>query len=231
MPTEPSIAPWNDTARRYPGQPALHDLVHGQAARTPDAVAVVAEGEQLSYAELVGRADQLANLLVSRGIGPESRVGVYLHRGGDLVVALLGILTAGAAYVPLDPEYPAQRIAFLVTDAELDIVVTDPDLPFLAELDGTVSAVSVRRETTGWSARAPQVTVDAEHPAYVIYTSGSTGRPKGVVVPHRGIVNWSAGGWTRIRWVPPTGCSRRPRTASTSRCRRSSAPWPPVRAW
>ncbi|WP_326563699.1 amino acid adenylation domain-containing protein [Micromonospora peucetia] len=193
MPTEPSIAPWNDTARRYPGQPALHDLVHGQAARTPDAVAVVAEGEQLSYAELVGRADQLANLLVSRGIGPESRVGVYLHRGGDLVVALLGILTAGAAYVPLDPEYPAQRIAFLVTDAELDIVVTDPDLPFLAELDGTVSAVSVRRETTGWSARAPQVTVDAEHPAYVIYTSGSTGRPKGVVVPHRGIVN-------RVRW-------------------------------
>ncbi|MGK5518171.1 amino acid adenylation domain-containing protein [Micromonospora sp. URMC 107] len=193
MPTEPGVAPWNDTARTYPGQPALHELVHGQAARTPDAVAVHTERGRLSYAELVGRANQLANLLLARGIGPESRVGVCLHRGGDMVVALLGVLTAGAAYVPLDPEYPAQRIAFLVADAGLDTVVAEADLPVPAGSDRPVTTVSVSRGTTGWPTRAPQVTVDAEHPAYVIYTSGSTGRPKGVVMPHRGIVN-------RIRW-------------------------------
>ncbi|MEH1017093.1 amino acid adenylation domain-containing protein [Micromonospora sp. CPCC 206060] len=193
MPTEPSVAPWNDTAVTYPGQPALHELVHGQAARTPDAVAVVADREQLSYADLVGRANQLANLLVARGIGPESRVGVCLHRGTDMVVALLGILTAGAGYVPLDPEYPAQRIAFMVADAQLDTVVTDPDLPVLAELDRAVDIVSVGRDTAGWPTGVPQVAVDPDHPAYVIYTSGSTGRPKGVVMPHRGIVN-------RVRW-------------------------------
>ncbi|MEU6074068.1 amino acid adenylation domain-containing protein [Micromonospora sp. NPDC047074] len=193
MPTEPSVAPWNDTAREYPGQPALHELVHGRAARTPEAVAVVTEREQLSYADLVGRANQLANLLVARGVGPESRVGVCLHRGGDMVVALLGILTAGAAYVPLDPEHPAQRIAFLVADAGLDTVLADPGLPVPAEAGRSVTAVSVSQATTGWPARAPGVTVDPEHPAYVIYTSGSTGRPKGVVIPHRAIVN-------RIRW-------------------------------
>lgn len=147
MPTEPGVAPWNDTARSYPGQPALHELVHGQAAHTPAAVAVVTEREQLSYAELVRRADQLADLLVSRGVGPESRVGVCLHRSGDLVVALLGVLTAGAAYVPLDPEHPARRISLLVADAGLDTVVTDPGLPALAEAGRSVATVSVGRET------------------------------------------------------------------------------------
>ncbi|MEW2378679.1 amino acid adenylation domain-containing protein [Micromonospora sp. NPDC047812] len=193
MPTEPGVAPWNDTARRYPGRPALHELVHEQAARTPGAVAVVTEHGRLSYAELVGRADRLADVLVSRGIGPESRVGVCLHRGGDMVVALLGVLTAGAAYVPLEPEHPARRLAFLVTDAGLDTVVADPDLPVLAEAGRSVATVSVSRATSGRPARAPRVTVDPEHPAYVIYTSGSTGRPKGVVIPHRAIVN-------RVRW-------------------------------
>lgn len=193
MPTEPGVAPWNDTARSYPGQPALHELVHGQAARTPDAVAVVTERDQLSYAELVGRADRLADLLVARGVGPESRVGVCLPRSGNLVVALLGVLTAGAAYVPLDPEHPARRIALLVADAGLDTVVADPGLPALAEAGRSVATLPVGRETPGRPARAPRVTVDADHPAYVIYTSGSTGRPKGVVIPHRAIVN-------RVRW-------------------------------
>ncbi|MEH1098255.1 amino acid adenylation domain-containing protein [Micromonospora sp. CPCC 205561] len=193
MPTESSVAPWNDTARSYPGQPTLHELVHRRAARTPDAVAVVTERERLSYAELAGRANQLADLLLARGIGPESRVGVCLHRGGDLVVALLGVLTAGAAYVPLDPEYPARRIAFLVADAGLDTVLAEPDLPVLAESGRPLATVSVGRETVGRPTRTPRVAVDPEHPAYVIYTSGSTGRPKGVVMPHRGIVN-------RIRW-------------------------------
>ncbi|MFG1779652.1 amino acid adenylation domain-containing protein [Micromonospora sp. NPDC049048] len=193
MPTEPAVAPWNDTATPYPGQPALHELVHGQAARTPDAVAVVTEREQLSYAELVGRANRLADQLVARGVGPESRVGVCLHRGGDMVVALLGILTAGAAYVPLDPDHPPRRLALLVADAGLHTLVADPDLPTLTEAGRNVATVSVTREGTGWPAPAPQVAVDAEHPAYVLYTSGSTGRPKGVVVPHRAIVN-------RVRW-------------------------------
>ena len=193
MPTESSVAPWNDTEVAYPGEERLHELVHAQAARTPNAVAVVAGADRLTYAELVGRANQLAHLLAARGIGPESRVGVCLHRGTGMVTALLGILTAGAAYVPLDPEYPAQRIAFMLSDAQLDTVVTDPDLPVWAGLERPAHTVAVGRDSHDRPTRTPPVSVDPDNPAYVIYTSGSTGRPKGVVMPHRGIVN-------RIRW-------------------------------
>ncbi|MFI9814178.1 non-ribosomal peptide synthetase [Saccharothrix variisporea] len=151
----------------------LAELLTTKAARTPDAVAVVFEGTSLTYAELDARAAELAGRLAARGVGPGHVVGVRMDRSLELVVALLGVLKAGAAYLPLDPSYPADRLAMMVEDAR-PTVVLEPGL-----LDGEVAEV-----------RPP----GAGDAAYVIYTSGSTGRPKGVVVEHRAIVN-------RLLWM------------------------------
>ncbi|MFE0461112.1 amino acid adenylation domain-containing protein [Kitasatospora sp. NPDC058965] len=183
---------WNATDRPYPTG-TLAGLFEAQAARTPDAVAVVGAGEELTYRQLDDRAGQLARRLRARGVGPESVVGVCLHRGPDLVVALLGVLKAGGAYLPLDPEYPAQRLAFMLADSGARLVVTDAALaPPAAGRDvEPVLLDAVEERSDPLPAAAP---VRPEHPAYVIYTSGSTGRPKGVLVEHRAIVN-------RLHWM------------------------------
>ncbi|WP_327285881.1 non-ribosomal peptide synthetase [Streptomyces sp. NBC_01205] len=166
----------NATGRPVPDT-TLPALFAGQVARTPDAVALVHDGAALTYAELDARANGLAHWLRSRGAGPESIVAVSLPRSFDLVVALLAVLKSGAAYLPLDADYPAQRIAYMVEDAT----------PLL-----TLDALP---DTSGLPQTCPDGPVaQPHHPAYVIYTSGSTGRPKGVVVPHQGIVN-------RLLWM------------------------------
>jgi natural product biosynthesis luciferase-like monooxygenase protein/amino acid adenylation domain-containing protein/FkbM family methyltransferase len=163
-----------------------------QARRTPDAPALVAAGETLSYGELAARANRLAHRLRAAGIGPESRVGLLLDRSASMVAAMLGVLRAGGAYVPLDPAYPADRVRFVAQDAGLALVLADeeparrfPDLgvPVLAPEAGA---------DEGWSDAEPAWTVGGENPAYVIYTSGSTGRPKGVVVQHRNVAAFCA---------------------------------------
>ncbi|MFJ8910220.1 non-ribosomal peptide synthase/polyketide synthase [Amycolatopsis sp. NPDC102389] len=166
---------WNDTAHDVPAT-TLPELFEAQVARTPDAVAVVFEGFELSYAEFNAQANRLARWLVERGVGTESVVAVSLPRSIDLVVALYAVHKAGAAYLPLDTDYPADRIAFMLEDAAPTVV-----LDKLPVMDG-YSGENLGRE------------MDAASPAYVIYTSGSTGRPKGVVVPHEGIVN-------RLLWM------------------------------
>ncbi|MEV4517463.1 non-ribosomal peptide synthase/polyketide synthase, partial [Dactylosporangium sp. NPDC049525] len=160
---------WNDTAVDVPAD-TLPGLFAAQVARTPDAPAVVFEGESVSYAELDGRANRLARLLMSRGVGADSVVGVRLPRGVDMVVALLAVVKAGGAYLPIDPDLPAERVAFMVADA------------------GAVCVVS-EVESEGLPGADPGVRVVPAQAAYVIYTSGSTGVPKGVVVSHAGIVN------------------------------------------
>ncbi|MGV4982340.1 amino acid adenylation domain-containing protein [Streptomyces sp. NRAIS4] len=162
----------------------LPALFAAQAARTPDAVAVVHEGESLTYAELNARANRLAHLLIARGAGPEKTVALALPRSADLVVALLGVVKSGAAYLPLDPDYPAERLAYMLDDARPFVTVTAP---------GTDIAAGDVLTPDAWSdpalpATDPDVPLDPAHPAYVIYTSGSTGRPKGVVVPHGNVV-------------------------------------------
>ncbi|MFI0712154.1 amino acid adenylation domain-containing protein [Streptomyces inhibens] len=164
--------------------------------RSPDAVALVSDAGSLTYGELEERANRLARLLVGRGVGPESLVAVAVPRSAELVVALLGVLKAGGAYLPVDPEYPAERIAFLLADARPVVVLTVAELadalPSGAECV-VMDSAGVRRELAALSAAAVS---DAErsaplrssNAAYVIYTSGSTGRPKGVVVPHRNVV-------------------------------------------
>ncbi|PYC87463.1 non-ribosomal peptide synthetase [Streptomyces tateyamensis] len=179
---------WNDTARPYPTG-TLATLFEAQAARTPQAPAVRFEGTELSYRELDEQAEQLARRLRARGVGPESVVGVCLHRGPGLVAALLGILKAGGAYLPLDPDYPAQRLAYMLADSGARLVVTDPELaPAGAEPVYLDAAEELPQPLP-----AP-VPAGPGHPAYVIYTSGSTGNPKGVLVEHRAIVN-------RLHWM------------------------------
>ncbi|MER5793880.1 non-ribosomal peptide synthase/polyketide synthase [Streptomyces sp. NPDC001980] len=169
---------WNDTARPVPDL-TLPELFRAQAARTPDATALVFEEQRLTYAELDARVEHTARVLAGLGAGPERTVAVALPRSADLVVALLATHRAGAAYLPLDPDHPADRLALMVEDARPVCVIRDA-LP------------------TGPEAALP-TSYDPRHPAYVIYTSGSTGRPKGVVVPHAGIVN-------RLLWMQDAYC-------------------------
>ncbi|MFI9162702.1 amino acid adenylation domain-containing protein [Kitasatospora aureofaciens] len=186
------LVEWNDTTGVVPGV-TLPELFAAQVARTPDAVAVVFEGVELSYAELDARANRLARLLTGRGVGPESVVGVVMERGVELVVSLLGVLKAGAAYLPVDPEYPAERIAFTLADAgavcalaQQTMASVVPGHAPVVVLDSPATAAELAELDAG------PVTGNGlmpSHPAYVIYTSGSTGRPKGVVVAHSGIVN------------------------------------------
>ncbi|MFC9133443.1 amino acid adenylation domain-containing protein, partial [Streptomyces sp. NPDC057099] len=194
------LTQWNDTATEI-APATLPELFQAQVSRTPDATAIVTDVFELSYAELDVRTNRFARLLVRQGVGPESVVGVCLERGADMVVALLGVLKAGAAYLPLDPEHPAERVAAVVEDAGAAVVVTAtgaagvlPEGMSRVVLDDP--AVAARLADLD----SDPVTADERggpllpgHPAYVIFTSGSTGRPKGVVVPHAGIVNRLSG--------------------------------------
>ncbi|MFD5462148.1 amino acid adenylation domain-containing protein, partial [Kitasatospora sp. NPDC127059] len=169
----------------------LPELFAAQAALTPQAVAVVHRDERIDYAELDARANRLAQVLTSRGVGPERLVALALPRSVELVVAVLAVLKAGGAYVPIDPDYPADRIAYTLRDSAPALLLTttaaaarlpDPDVPLLL-LDTPETAAELRRAP----ALAPAPALGPDHPAYVIYTSGSTGRPKGVVIPHRNV--------------------------------------------
>ncbi|MEV0002880.1 amino acid adenylation domain-containing protein [Micromonospora sp. NPDC050980] len=188
-----------DTAHDVPVTTVV-DEVQRQAAATPDAAALVGDGVTLSYAELNTAANRLARLLVARGVGPETRVALLLPRSCELVVAMLGVLKAGAAYVPVDPAYPAGRIAYLLSDATPALVVATPDTVASAGgdalvLDGEVGADQPGGDLTDADRVAP---LRPGHPAYVLHTSGSTGRPKGVVVEHRAVTGYLA--WARATY-------------------------------
>jgi amino acid adenylation domain-containing protein len=182
----------NQTARAYPPPLCLHELIEAQAERTPEATAVVGQDGALTYRQLQQRANQLARHLLQLGVQAEDLVGVYLDRSAEMVAALLGILKAGAAYLPLDPLFPPERIALMLDDAHSPLIVTQQRLreelpPHQAQvvcLDGD------RQQIAGRSAERPAMAVAAEQLAYVIYTSGSTGKPKGVQIPHAAVVNF-----------------------------------------
>ncbi|HZS19595.1 MAG TPA: amino acid adenylation domain-containing protein, partial [Pseudonocardiaceae bacterium] len=190
---------WNDTAREVPGA-TVPEGFSAQVARTPDAVAVVAGHEQLSYAELNAKANRLARLLIGRGIGPEQFVGLALPRSADMIVALLAVAKAGAAYLPIDPKYPSARIDFICSDAKPAVVLsageTSACLPadvarLVLDDPETVAAVAGQSgdEVTDADRVTPLV---PSHAAYAIYTSGSTGLPKAVVVAHRSVADLAA---------------------------------------
>jgi amino acid adenylation domain-containing protein len=184
-----AVRPWSTADR-------AHDLVFAQIARTPDAVAVELEGKSLTYRELGARARALGEKLRAGGVKRGELVGLCVERGPDMLVGLLGILEAGAAYVPLDPGYPAERLAFMVEDARMPALVTESalakDLPFAKPGSGALREVvlvdTVSPASGALSARG-EGPAGPEDPCYVIYTSGSTGKPKGVLVPHRAVAN------------------------------------------
>jgi amino acid adenylation domain-containing protein len=198
------VAGWNDTAQAVPAV-TLPGLFEAQAARTPEAVAVVSGDARLSYGELNARANRLARLLVAHGAGPESVAAVVMERSAELVVALLGVLKAGAAYLPVDPDYPAARIGYLLADARPVVVLATALTAH--RLNGQVAAPVLVADELGLAAQLARMDaadlgeVDRigrlrpEHLAYVSYTSGSTGQPKGVAVSHGSLVNYVVRCW------------------------------------
>lgn len=184
------LVAWNATEIEYPMHLRLHDLFEAQVEQAPDAVAVVFEGQALTYCELNHRANQVAHRLQALGVQPEVTVGICIERSLEMVVGLLGILKAGGAYVPLDPSYPSDRLAHILTDANPAAVLTLEK--FRPLLDAAIPTVCL---DTDWptisaeSAENPASPATADHLAYIIYTSGSTGKPKGVLIEHRGAVN------------------------------------------
>jgi amino acid adenylation domain-containing protein len=188
---------WNETDKQYPADECLHELFEAQAARAPEAVAIAGGAERLTYAALNSRVNKLAHYLRSRGVGPETRVGVLLERSPEMVFALLAVLKAGGAYVPLDPRYPRQRLAFILDDAQVSALITQSPLKELISEQGTresqVVCLDAEREAIAeQSASNPVAVARTENLAYVVYTSGSTGQPKGVCVTHQSLVNHQA---------------------------------------
>ncbi|WP_186174202.1 amino acid adenylation domain-containing protein [Burkholderia gladioli] len=193
---EQLLVHWNDTAMPFPEEACLHQLVEQQAARRPDAIAVVDARERLSYAELNARANRLAHRLRRLGIAPDDRVALCMERGAAIVVAILAVMKAGGAYVPLDPAYPAERLAHMLADSAPVAALTDSRARArLAGLPAAVPVFELDTQADSWRDEAADdlppggIGLNAGHLAYVIYTSGSTGTPKGVMIEHRGLVN------------------------------------------
>jgi amino acid adenylation domain-containing protein len=190
----------NDTGARYPLDKCIHELFEEQVAQTPDNIAVVYEDEQLTYAQLNARANRLAHYLREQGVQPDSLVGLCLERGVDMVVGIVGILKSGAAYVPLDPDYPQSRLSYMAANSKLSFLLSQDSLREKVALIGQTSPhlnvenVDVPRFQEILAAY-PDVNLErmkGQTPtslAYVIYTSGSTGQPKGVMVEHASLVN------------------------------------------
>jgi amino acid adenylation domain-containing protein len=185
------LAEWNDTDADYPRDKCIHELFEAQAGRTPDAVAVVFEAKRLTYGELNRRANQVAHYLKSLGVGPETLVCICVERSPEMLVGLLGILKAGAGYVPLDPAYPKERLAFMLKDTHAPLLLTQEHLVKMLPisgakvvcLDGDIEIIAAQSEENPMSGAA------ANNIAYAIYTSGSTGTPKGVMIEHESVVN------------------------------------------
>jgi microcystin synthetase protein McyA len=186
---------FNATAIQRPAPVCIHELFDQQAARTPHAVALVCGREQLTYGALKRRSDELADYLRTQGVGPDVTVGVCMERTAELIVALLGVLKAGGAYVPLDVAYPAERLQFILADAEAAVVLaTGETIDRLAGYTGRVMNLDAGLEIPANGADRSAPTVGPANLAYIIYTSGSTGRPKGVAIEHRSAVDF-------IRWA------------------------------
>ncbi len=196
---------FNNSDADYPKDVPLAQLVEQQVERTPDAVAVVYDEKQLTYRKLNARANQLAHELIKQGAGPDQIVGLYVTRSTDLIMALLAIIKAGAAYLPLDPLFPPERLGYMLNDSGSRLLITEKSLRgTLPAFAGTI----IQLEDEGWQANGsanPAVAVKPEDLGYVIYTSGSTGKPKGVQLPRMAMTNLL---WTMREWLQLTDRDR-----------------------
>jgi amino acid adenylation domain-containing protein/non-ribosomal peptide synthase protein (TIGR01720 family) len=187
------IAEWNDTGVRYSDEASIPKLFEAQVARSPQAIAAVIDGAHLTYSELNRSSNRLAHRLRALGVGPETRVAIYAERSFEMVRGLMGVLKAGAAYVPLDPTYPKDLLTFMLQDSDVRLLLTQKHLAgTLPEHPARVLFVD-DSFVDEWDEN-PQINVEPESAAYAIYTSGSTGRPKAALNTHRGIIN-------RLLWM------------------------------
>ncbi len=193
------LVDWNKTEVDYAQAACIHHLFEAQVEKTPNAVAIGFENQQLTYRELNNRANQLAHHLQNLGVKPDTLVGICMRRSIEMVVGILAILKAGAAYVPLDLTYPQERLAFMLADAQLTLLLVQPHLveQLPAHEAQVISINSDSAELAGYSQANPDSSVELENAAYVIYTSGSTGKPKGVINTHQGLCN-------RLLWMQDT---------------------------
>jgi amino acid adenylation domain-containing protein len=189
---------WSSTATEYPNC-SIHQVIERQTLRTPNALAVCCENQQLNYRELNMRANQLAHYLIEKGVEPDQLVGICMERSVEMSIALLAVLKAGGAYVPFDPNFPSDRLSFMMDDTQVSIIITQQHL--LEKLphsqNAAIQRLCIDDRQHAWldyPTKNLPATVNPRHLFNVIYTSGSTGRPKGVMVPHGGIVN-------RILWM------------------------------
>ncbi|MDB9319490.1 non-ribosomal peptide synthetase [Nodularia spumigena] len=183
------LVEWNNTTVDYPQHLCIHELFVAQVEKTPDNIAAVFNGQKLTYQELNHQANKVAHYLQSLGVGTEVLVGISVERSLEMIVGLLGILKAGAAYLPLDPSYPQERISFMLSDSQVQVLLTQQKFVESFAESG-VKTVCLDQDwelSDRQNSENPTSNVTAENLAYVIYTSGSTGTPKGVGVPHRAV--------------------------------------------
>ncbi|MBL8103446.1 MAG: amino acid adenylation domain-containing protein, partial [Anaerolineales bacterium] len=186
---EKILVQWNETQTDYPRELCIHDLFQEQVKRTPNAVAVQFEDQNLIYKELDKRADELSRILIGQGVKPGILVGIYVKRSLDMLVALLGVLKAGGAYLPLDPSFPPERLAFMLADSGASFILTQTSLQTdMPEHKAQVICLDALEQVP--SQRRKKKEVKPSDLAYVIYTSGSTGKPKGVQIHHQAVVNF-----------------------------------------
>lgn len=207
-------AEWNDTSREYPKGHCVHELFEAQVERTPDATALIYEAQALTYRELNERSNQVAHYLHSMGVGPEKVVGLCMQRSIGMVVAFLGILKASGAYLPVDPDYPLERIKYMLLDAMPVLVLVEESEIDAADSGGThVIALKERWDDIRIhkSSNLPRslTSVESQHVAYLIYTSGSTGHPKCVMAEHEGVVNGLSGQASVAPFPPSDVCCQK----------------------
>ncbi len=186
---------FNDTACEFPKEHCVHELFEAKAAQVPDNTALIFAGRQIAYGALLERSRRLAIYLQAQGIGPDRLIAVCMDRSADMIVAVLGVLGAGAAYLPIDPHNGEDRIRYMLTDGCVSLLLTQSHLqPRISDLSAGCGCRTLAVDDPAWTDQLPRATelrreVGPQDPAYVIYTSGSTGNPKGVVIAHRSLVN------------------------------------------
>ncbi|WP_201304186.1 non-ribosomal peptide synthetase [Vreelandella titanicae] len=184
------LSEWGENSEQHPDAPPIYQLIEHQAASTPEATALIFDDQHLSYAELNARANRLAHYLIGLGVKPETRVGIAMERSIEMVVGLLGILKAGSAYVPLDPDYPTERLAYIAEDSGIELLLIQQHLRDTLPVVENLNVIELDQLDVDHHASSnPGVALHGEHLAYVVYTSGSTGRPKGAAIRHDALTN------------------------------------------
>jgi amino acid adenylation domain-containing protein len=192
---------FNNTSAAYLKESTIHQLIEEQAGKTPDHIAMVFQDEKFTYKEINERSNQLARVLRDESVKPDDIIGILIHRSPEMIIGILGVLKAGAAYLPLDPDYPQERINYMLQDSEANVLLTQLSMERNVEFNGKVINIDNCNMDTKDISNIENVNKSTDM-AYVIYTSGSTGKPKGVMIEHRSVINFLKGTADKIEFSP-----------------------------